>query len=227
MTTCLSRELHGKSIVSVTNGQIIAKVEDVMLDPGALRVAALVTSESGLGRMLKFDRKTEAIPGSEVQVWGQDVVLVSRPDVITNIEELPGSDQWVSVSEKIKGRDVISADGTRIGQLNDVVIDLQGQLVGYDLGRVFVQGPPAQSKRIGVEATRSLGQDVLIVDMAEIIEAEPVEAVGADTAEVVNTETHEIINTPSEEPLPVETAVDAPEMDEGENVSDESVPKIA
>jgi hypothetical protein len=42
----LSQELHGKSIVSVTNGQIIGKVEDVLLDPETLRVAAPVTTEA-------------------------------------------------------------------------------------------------------------------------------------------------------------------------------------
>jgi sporulation protein YlmC with PRC-barrel domain len=204
----------------VTNGQIIAKVEDVLLDPGTLRVAALVTTGGGLGNLLKSGRRTEAIPGDEVQVWGQDVVLVSGPDVIAKIEELPASDQWVSVSEQIKGRDVISADGTRVGQLNDVVIDLKGQLVGYDLARVFVEGPPAQSKRIGVEATRTLGQDVLIVDMAEIV--------AAAAAEIEEEEdTAEIVDTPPEEPIALDTTEEDPlKMDEGESVPDEGVPRI-
>ena len=215
---CLSQELRGKSIVSVTNGQIIAKVEDVLLDPGTLRVAALVTAGGGLGNLLKSGRKTEAIPGDEVQVWGQDVVLVSGPDVIAKIEELPASDQWVSVSQQIKGRDVISAEGTRIGQLHDVVIDLKGQLVGYDLARVFVEGPPAQSKQIAVEATRTLGQDVLIVDMAKIVETEAAEIVDEDTAEIVD--------IPPEEPIAIDTTEDPLKMDEGESVPDEDVPRI-
>jgi uncharacterized protein YrrD len=216
-TNCLSQELHGKSVVSVNNGQIIAKVEDVLLDPTALRVAALVTMTGGLGSMLKLERKTEAISSDEVQVWGQDVVLVSGPDVAVNIEELPDSDQWVSVSEKIKGRDVISADGTRIGQLNDVVIDLKGRLVGYDLARVFVEGPPSQSKRIAVEATRSLGQDVLIVDMAEVINTDT----ATDTAEEEIAESQ-----PEEGRTAIATVGDTPEMDEGESVTDEGTPQI-
>ena len=215
-TNCLSQELHGKSVVSVTNGQIIAKVEDGLLDPGALRVAALVTTTGGLGSMLKLERKTEAIASDEVQVWGQDVVLVSRPDVLANIKELPGSEQWVSVTEKIKGRDVISADGTRIGQLNDVVIDLKGRLVSYDLARVFVQGPPAQSKRIAVEATRSLGQDVLIVDMAEVI--------NTDTAGEEIEEIEEIEETQAEEAVAFEVIEHRSEIAESESVADESTP---
>jgi hypothetical protein len=56
----------------------------------------------------------------------------------------------------------------RIGQLNDVVIDNQGRLIAYDLAQVYVEGPLAESKRIPVEATHSLGPDVLIIDMNRI-----------------------------------------------------------
>jgi uncharacterized protein YrrD len=182
-TVYLSQKLNGKSIISVTNGQAIGKVVDIMLDPAVPRVAALVTSKGGL---LKFEREVEAIPGEEVQVWGQDVILVSRPDVIARLEELPGSDKWLHVSEHIKGRDVISSDGRRIGELNDVVLDREGRIIAYDLARVLIQGPVAQTKRIAARATRSLGQDVLIVDAQEmelIEQAEPLpEESAADVA---------------------------------------------
>ena len=163
----LSRELHGRSVVSVTNGQIIAKVEDVLIDPAARRVAAVITSKGGL---LKREQGIEVIPGEAVQVWGRDVILVKEVEVIVKKTELPGSEKWLVVSTQIKGHDVVGADGTRIGQLNDVVIDAGGQLVAYSLAKVLIAGPVAKSKRIAAKATRVLGGDVLIVEPTEMVE---------------------------------------------------------
>jgi len=173
-TTCLTQELQGKPIISVTNGAIIAKVLDVLVDPDTLRVAAAITSK---GSALKRQREIEVIPADEVQVWGQDAVLVVRPDVIVKGSELPGRETWLSVSDQVKGHDVIGGDGTRIGQLNDVVIDVNGQFVAYDLVQPFVYGadPAQKMKQVPAETTSVLGQDVLIVEMAQLKEAPPVE----------------------------------------------------
>ncbi len=189
----LSRTLQGRSIISVTNGQIVAKAEDILIDPTTRQVAAVITSK---GSLLKREPGVEVIPGDEVQVWGQDVILVKRPEVIVKKEELPGHEKWLTVSDQIKGHDVVGTDGTRIGQLNDIIIDAAGQLVGYSLARVFIEGPVAQSKRIAARATRALGGDVLIVEPAEMVEV---------------TETTE----PSETVEPPET-VESTEMVEGE-----------
>lgn len=163
----LSRALQGRSIVSVTNGQIVAKVEGLLIDSTTRQVAAVITSK---GSLLKREPGIEVIPGDEVQVWGQDVILVKRPEVVVKKDTLLGHEDWLTVSDQIKGHDVVGTDGTRIGQLNDIIIDASGQLVGYSLARVFIQGPVAQSKRIAARATRVLGGDVLIVEPAEMVE---------------------------------------------------------
>ncbi|OQY33211.1 MAG: hypothetical protein B6243_06725 [Anaerolineaceae bacterium 4572_5.2] len=168
-TNNLAQKFYGNAIISVSNGQIIAKVEDILIDPDALQVTALVTAKRG-GGLLQREHEVDLILGDKVQVWGQDAVLVTAPDVIVKESETPGSEKWLSVSEQLKGRDVISIDGRRIGQLNDVALDVKGALVEYDLGQVFIEGPIAQSKRIAVETTHALGQDVLIVKMVETVE---------------------------------------------------------
>jgi uncharacterized protein YrrD len=166
-TTCLTQQLQGKPVISVTNGEIVGKVLDVLIDPEALRVAAAVTSK---GKMLGRQREIDVIPGDEVQVWGQDAVLVNRPDVIVKDSELPGRETWLSVADQVKGHAVIGTDGRRIGQLNDVVIDVNGQFVGYDLVQPFVPGgDKAQAiKQIPAETTSVLGQDVLIVVLSQL-----------------------------------------------------------
>lgn len=175
-----SRELIGKPIISMTNGLNIGKVVDVLVDPGTATIAGLVTSKGGL---FTHRGEVEAIPADEVEVWGLDAVLVSRPDVIAKVDELPDSQHWLSVADRVKGRDIVSVDGTRIGQLNDVVLNTQGQLVGYDLAQVFVPGPVAESRRIPAEATRSFGKDVLIVGKIQTEETQTQEILAEKRAE--------------------------------------------
>lgn len=190
----LSRALQGRSIVSVTNGQIVARVEEILIDPANRQVAAVITSK---GSLLKREPGIEVIPGDEVQVWGRDVILVKRPEVIVKKDTLPGHESWLTVSNQIKGHDVVGTDGTRIGQINDVIIDGAGQLIGYSLARVFIRGPVAQSKRIAAKATRALGGDVLLVEPTEIVEAsEAVEP--AETAEAGETDDTEEMTDPTE-----------------------------
>ena len=112
-------------------------------------------------------RGVKAILGAEVRVWGRDVVLTNRPDVVVGRDELPGIESWLSVARQIRGREVIGIDGTCIGVLGDVLLDEHGWVLGYELAQVFVEGPVAYSMQVQAKAARFLSRDALIVDMAQ------------------------------------------------------------
>lgn len=78
-----SQNLIGKPVIGLTNGEKIAKVEDVQIDPNSLQAAAVLTSKGTL-----LNREMEGIPAKQVEVWGKDAVLVKRPDAIVKEEEL-------------------------------------------------------------------------------------------------------------------------------------------
>ena len=153
-----SQRLEGNPVISVSNGQKIGKVEDILIDADALRAAAVVTSGGNL-----LNREIHAIPAASVEVWGLDACLVKQPDVVLKGEELDRNSQWLSVSDDIRGYEVVAEDGTRIGTLGDVVLDGEGQVMGYEMADVAIEGRVAVAKWIDVKATQSLGPDVLIV----------------------------------------------------------------
>jgi uncharacterized protein YrrD len=161
-------ELIGKPVISMTNGQNIGSVADIMIDPDKLALSALVTSKGSL-----LSRKIEAIRAAEVQVWGIHAVLVSDPDVILKGDELYDRDAWMSFSDDLKSRNVVSLDGARLGAIKDILIDRQGKLTAYELSRAFKEVDGLEQGRIPVEATQSLGQDFLVIDLRKI--AKPVE----------------------------------------------------
>jgi uncharacterized protein YrrD len=154
-----TQALMGKSIVSRLDGRKIGSISEVIIDRDSLQIAAIALSKGGF-----FNRKIDLIPADKVSVWGKDVILVDNPDVIVKEDQIQDREKWLTVSKDIRGRYVVSIDGTRIGQIQDVVIDQQGRIVGYDLSQVFVSGSLSSSKRIPSSATHAMGKDVLIVN---------------------------------------------------------------
>ena len=159
----LSLDMQGFQIISTTNGRILGKVEDLLINMKDLKVAGVVTSKGGL-----LDSKIEAIQRKDVQVWGEDVILVSDPEVIYPQDNIDGFEAWASAADQIKGKEVLNTDGEKIAELDDVVVDSIGHIVGYDLSKVFIEGPVKESKRIHVNATQALGIDALIINTANL-----------------------------------------------------------
>jgi uncharacterized protein YrrD len=160
-----SNDFIGKPIVSIENGRKLGSVADVMIDRDTLQVAAVATSKGNI-----FNRSIEAIRAEDIETWGEDVILVRRPDVVLQENQLPGREKWLYVADKIHGRTVVSVDGTRIGQVDDVLIDVHGRITGYELSQVFIEGPLSETRRIPSSATHALGKDVLVINTIEGLE---------------------------------------------------------
>jgi sporulation protein YlmC with PRC-barrel domain len=164
------QDFRGKSIVSIDNGQRIGQVEDIMVDPNSLALSAIITSQ---GTFLR--QEIRGILVEDVQVWGIDAVLVRRSDVILAKEQLTGFDNFISANDQIRGRDVISTSGERVGELSDLLVSNDGRIQGYELGRVNAgladKARDRNNLRLPVSTVASLGKDVLVVEMASIRQA--------------------------------------------------------
>ena len=163
-----SRDLIGKPLITITRGEIIGKVKDVLIDPESYEIAALVLP----GKM--FSRKTMVLARHLVHVFGRDVILVKSNEVMARDDTLKGVSSLLGVSRQMKGQEIVTEQGVRIGIVGDVLVNETGKVVSYDLARVFIEGPISESRQIPLEATRSLGPDVIIVDssMLEIPQME-------------------------------------------------------
>jgi|GEM_PF-1008668 len=155
------RQLRGKAIVYIRSGEKLGDVSKVLFNPQSLRVAALISQHGSL-----LNRQELAFPAEDVVIWGKDAILTANKEPLST-DETSQLEEYVDLSEQLEGRYVVSTDGVRVGQINDVIIDKTGRIAYYDLSQVFIKGPVGQSKRIPVEATASLGEDVLIVDRSK------------------------------------------------------------
>ncbi len=150
---------QGKWIVSLTNGEKLGEVQDLLLDPAANEVVAAISSTSGL-----INRKASGVTRAAIQVFGLHAWLVTAPDSIQALDalvSLPLAD--------LRGRTVQTEGGTKIGTVGDVLLDDQMRVLGITLGKVAIQGPLAQSKQILKAAIKDLGsaKTPLLVDLPQ------------------------------------------------------------
>lgn len=157
-----TQRIKGMPVVSLENGAKIGSVSDIVIDADKLQVAALVLSKGTL-----LSKEVEMIPAEEIQVWGQDVILVRKHHTVDHPTRLPEGKRWLYADEHIRDRYVVSVDGKRIGQISDISISQTGKLLAYHLAQVYIDGPLSESKRIDADATHSLGEDVLIVNSVQ------------------------------------------------------------
>jgi len=170
------KDLKGKSVVNLTTGEKLANVADTIIDPQGPRVAAVVIS---VGDFLQPEY--QYISSDDVQVWGHDVILVRSNEVFVPETHFAGGDDWLKTSDYLRRRTVLDSNGTRLGQINDILVNADGQFAGYRLGQVDVEGPLAESKYIPASATQSVGPDYVIVDTGRLEPADVPEEIVRDT----------------------------------------------
>jgi uncharacterized protein YrrD len=172
------KDLKGKSVVNVTTGEKLADVSDTMIDPSGTRVAAVIIS---VGDFLQPEY--QYIHSDDVEVWGHDVILVRSNDVLVPEAHFPRTEEWLKTSDYLRRRTVLDSNGTRLGQVNDILVDADGRFAGYRLGQVDVEGPLAESKYIPATATQSVGPDYVIVDTGRFRPEDVPEEVVEETRE--------------------------------------------
>jgi hypothetical protein len=116
-------------------------------------VAGIYLGTEGL-----IKRKVLAIPRSAVQVYGIDVWLVSGPDTVMTLEDIPDSATFTLVSD-LRGREVQTEGGTKLAVVEDVLLDTESRVLGFTLGKVYAEGPLADRKAIAREAMTDLGSE--------------------------------------------------------------------
>lgn len=172
----LGKDLLNKPIISITDGRNLGVVKDIYLDNQLEQITGIYTGSEGLVR-----RKHHMIPSESVVVFGIDAILVKNRDVIIQEDERPEAVAWVRLS-KLKGRQVDTSGGTKVATIGDIILGETGQVIGFALSRVFVEGPIADRGRIQKEAVLDPGNEneIMTIDLTKA-ESAPETAVETDT----------------------------------------------
>src|SRR6478672_4851043 len=109
--------LKDMAVVSMTDGVQIGRVEDVLFDTAALRVAALVLTTTG-GRSV--------LPFASVHRIGANAVTVESATAAQAAGSQGGVGNVLRGLRDLIGLKVLSGEGTYLGDVRDVEIDPAG-----------------------------------------------------------------------------------------------------
>ncbi len=137
-----SKDHSNKALVSMTDGKNLGEIKGLYLDRDMRQVMGIFLGTEGL-----INRKTKAIAQSAVKVQGIDVWLVSGPDVVMELEDIPDSATFILAGD-LRGREIQTEGGTKIGVVDDILLDGEAHVLGFTLGKVYAEGPLAERKYI-------------------------------------------------------------------------------
>jgi len=146
-----ARHFRNKPLINVVDGKRVGTIEDLYLTPSLDTVKAVFLGSQGF-----ITRRSHVVDLSSVQVCDNDAWLVSGADKVVSLDQYPEADQLVLASD-VRGREIQTDRGTKIGTIEDVILDHQAKVIGFSLGRVDVHGPLSERRQIARAAISSVG----------------------------------------------------------------------
>ncbi len=147
----LGKDLTGKPIISINDGRHLGNVKDLYVNTELYWLTGIHVGQEGL-----LKRKALVIHRDNVVIFGIDAILVKQADVITDDKELPEVADWQRL-DKLRGREVDTPGGTKVGTIGDIVLGEEGHISGFALAKIFVEGTIAEKGIIYREALIDTG----------------------------------------------------------------------
>ncbi len=165
----LGKDLIGKPIYSMTDGRLLGSVKDLYLDKDLELMTGVYVGSEGL-----IKRKALLITRRNISVFGIDAILAKSSDVVTDDDQADEAKHWLR-RDDLQKREIDTPGGTKVGSIGDILLDEEAHIVGFSLGKVFVEGPVAESRRILKGAIIDTGRDdgVMTVDLSKAEQAAP------------------------------------------------------
>jgi uncharacterized protein YrrD len=145
------KELQNTWLLSVTDGKKLGEIKDLYLDSGATQVAAVF-----LGREGMINRKSLVVERAAIQLFGIDAWLVNGSDKVMPMDDKSGLKELLFMDD-LRGREIETDGGTKIGTVGDVIVDEQARVLGFTLGKNHIKGALAEKKGIVRAAFVDLG----------------------------------------------------------------------
>ncbi len=148
------KEVQGRPVVTIANGEKIGEIDDVVVDGQDRRVAAFRVSSGGF-----LSRKHYYLPFGAIQTIGDDAVMIQSGDAL---QQSYGdrADGYFTLDALTKLR-VVTQSGTYVGDIASARFDpATGQITDFEIG----DGGIFRSRTIVDPGNViSIGSDIIVV----------------------------------------------------------------
>lgn len=158
----LGKDIIGNPVITINDGRPKGRVKDIYLSADCRSVAGIYLGTEGI-----FSRKSFLIKSEDIVTIGQDAFLGKHADVIHEEGNLAQTEKTWLRRDELQGRAVDTSGGTKVGKIGDVIINGEGQVLGFSLSYVYVAGPIADNRSIAIHAVQDVGQEdgVMTIDL--------------------------------------------------------------
>lgn len=124
-------QINGLPVVTVTGGEDLAEVRDVVYNPRAGRLVGLTLNKRG-----RFSgRAREVLPAEAIHAIGRDAVMILDASALSAPEDAPDEVARPAVERNVIGNDVLTEGGVNLGTVRDLALLVGGggEVVGYQI----------------------------------------------------------------------------------------------
>jgi sporulation protein YlmC with PRC-barrel domain len=163
----LGKSLIGNPVFGITDGRKLGQVKDLYLDDDLTSVVGLFLGREGLLRPTPL-----FIERDDISLFGIDVVLAESTVTVYEGDEAPEPPGWLRLDE-LRGREVQTPGGTKIGRIGDVALDEAARVTGFSLTNLSVKGPVAEAAAVARKAVVEVAseENVMTIDLAQAEQA--------------------------------------------------------
>lgn len=160
------KSLLGLPVRVVMRDEPLGSVGDVCVDPGHMRLAALLVAKNGLVRT------TQMVYWQDVQRAEADSIYIESEGMLRPMSELPG-DWWSTHRDPgVWGRRLYAATGDQLGLIGDLWIDAKGAIVGCNVSdgvlRDLVEGQTSLMAKVRLHGD---GESLSLVTESNAVQA--------------------------------------------------------
>jgi uncharacterized protein YrrD len=154
-------DLNGLPVVTIAGGEAVADVKDVVYNPERGMLLGFTLNKRGF---LKGPMKAVLAFG-DVAAIGRDAVMIASDDAVSQGGDALADAVEESAGRNVRGDDVLTDAGKRLGSVVDVVLDVtNGEIVGYELtGDETLHAHAGRPMLVPLPATRAVSGTALIV----------------------------------------------------------------
>ncbi len=156
------RELIGLSVMDSSSGRLLGEVRDLLYDPAKNKLVGFVIADHGWlwgAKLLIYD---------QVHSVGTDVVFVDGEKTIHNTRNHPDYKKVYQDRIDIRGYLLLTGNGEVVGTIKDVLVDPEGNLVGYEVSDGVVHDLLSGRKTVPTANNMVISEDTVIFNDASV-----------------------------------------------------------
>lgn len=157
MATKTSGELNGLAVMTLTGGNRLGRVHDIVFHALSGRIVGFLVDTGGLLTKPKF------LPAGQVHSLGTDALTVASADALGGSSSIPSEPDTLE-ARGLAGRAVMTEAGTALGTVKDVLVETDALVVpSLVLATSFLDNALHGRPSLPLALVRTVGKDSLVV----------------------------------------------------------------